>query len=136
MRKVSKVLPRALTHLLPLCSLPAHNPQSYKPLHSPNSLFFVLCFKCSFLSRREKSGVFPGGPVLKNPLCNAGDPGSISDQGTKIPHAAGQLNPHTITTESHNKEPLSHKDPGQPKKKKRREWSDWRTQSRGTQYSV
>ena len=57
--------------------------------------------------------------MLKNPLCNAGDPGSISDQGTKIPHAAGQLNPHTITTESHNKEPLSHKDPGQPKKKKK-----------------
>ena len=28
---------------------------------------------------------FPGGPVVKNPLSNAGDEGSIPDQGIKIP---------------------------------------------------
>ena len=35
-------------------------------------------------------GDFPGGPVVKNLPSNAGDTGSISGQGTKIPHAAGQ----------------------------------------------
>ena len=33
---------------------------------------------------------FPGGPGLKNSLCNAGDVGSIPGQGTKIPHATQQ----------------------------------------------
>ena len=36
---------------------------------------------------------FPGGPVVKNPPYNAGDAGLIPGQGTKIPHAAGQLSP-------------------------------------------
>ena len=30
---------------------------------------------------------FPGGPMVKNPPSNAGDMGSISGLGTKIPHA-------------------------------------------------
>ena len=30
----------------------------------------------------------PGGPVVKNLPCNAGDMGSIPGQGTKIPPAA------------------------------------------------
>ena len=34
---------------------------------------------------------FPGGPVVENPPCNAGDVGSIPGWGTRIPHAAGQL---------------------------------------------
>ena len=42
---------------------------------------------------------FPGGPVVKNPPYSAGDAGSIPGQGTKIPHAAGQLSPHATTTE-------------------------------------
>ena len=42
---------------------------------------------------------FPGGPVVKNPPCNAGDAGSISGRGTKIPHAAGKLSPRATTTE-------------------------------------
>ena len=42
---------------------------------------------------------FPGGPVVKNPLSNAGDLGSIPGQGTKIPHAVGQLSLHTTTTD-------------------------------------
>ena len=32
-------------------------------------------------------GYFPGGPVVKNLPCNAGDAGSIPGQGTKIPRA-------------------------------------------------
>ena len=34
---------------------------------------------------------FPGGPVVKNTPCNAGDLGLIRGWGTKILHAAGQL---------------------------------------------
>ena len=57
---------------------------------------------------------FPGGPVVKNPPSNAGDVGSISGRGTKIPHAAGQLSPRGATTE-----PTRHNEhPTQPKKKK------------------
>ena len=37
----------------------------------------------------------PGGPMVKNLPCNAGDMGSIPGQGTKIPHAAEQLT-HTL----------------------------------------
>ena len=37
--------------------------------------------------------------MVKNPPSNAGDTGSIPGQGTKIPHATGQLNPHATTTE-------------------------------------
>ena len=44
-------------------------------------------------------GLFPGGPVVKNPPYNAGDAGSIPGQGTNIPHAAGQLSLRAITTE-------------------------------------
>ena len=37
--------------------------------------------------------------MVKNPPSNAGDADSILDQGTEIPHATGQLSPHTTTTE-------------------------------------
>ena len=40
---------------------------------------------------------FSGGPVVKNPPCNAGDLGSIPDWITKIPHATGQLSQQTTT---------------------------------------
>ena len=43
---------------------------------------------------------FPGGSVVKNLPCNAGDTGLIPGWGTKIPHAREQLNPSTTTTES------------------------------------
>ena len=36
--------------------------------------------------------------MVKNPPYNAGDAGSIPDQGTKVPHAAGQLSPRATTT--------------------------------------
>ena len=39
---------------------------------------------------------FPGGPVVKNPPSNAD---SIPGQGTKTPHATGQLSSCTTTTE-------------------------------------
>ena len=42
---------------------------------------------------------FPSGPVVKNPPCNAGDVSSIPGQGTKIPHASGQLSLCANTTE-------------------------------------
>ena len=44
---------------------------------------------------------FPRGPAVKNPPSKAGDAGSIPGQGTKIPHAAGQLNPHTTREPEH-----------------------------------
>ena len=41
---------------------------------------------------------FPGGPVVKNLPSNAGDVGSIPDQGNKILHATEQLSPHALKT--------------------------------------
>ena len=49
--------------------------------------------------RKQTYGDFPRGPVVKNSPSNAGDAGSIPGRGTKIPHAEGQLNPLTTTTE-------------------------------------
>ena len=37
--------------------------------------------------------------MVKNLSCNAGDAGSIPGEGTKIPHAAGQLSLRAATTE-------------------------------------
>ena len=47
----------------------------------------------------KKEGDFPGGPVVKNPPSNARDAGSIPGQGTKIPHATGQLSLRATTAE-------------------------------------
>ena len=44
--------------------------------------------------KKQQLGDFPGGPVVKNLLCNAGDLGLIPGQETKIPHAVGQLTPN------------------------------------------
>ena len=41
----------------------------------------------------------PGGPVVKNPPSDAGDAGLIPGQAPKVPHAVGQLNPHTAAIE-------------------------------------
>ena len=62
---------------------------------------------------------FPGHPVGKTLPSNAGDGGSIPGQGTKIPHAMGQLSPRATATEwalqpvlrskrSHHKEKPAH----------------------------
>ena len=54
-------------------------------------------------SRNHKRD-FPGGPVVKNTSCNAGDKGSIPGQETKIPRAEKQQSPCTATTEpSHSR---------------------------------
>ena len=41
---------------------------------------------------------FPGGPVVENLPCNAGDVGSFPGQGTKIPHAMDQVKLSLSTT--------------------------------------
>ena len=52
-------------------------------------------------SIKSKSWDFPGGPVVKNPFCNAGDDsGLIPGRGTKIAYAAEQLSPRATTGES------------------------------------
>ena len=38
---------------------------------------------------------FPGGPMVKNPPCNAGESGLMLGQGTKIPQDEQQLSPNT-----------------------------------------
>ena len=38
--------------------------------------------------------------MVKNLPCNAGNVDMIPGQGTRIPHAAEQLNPHATTRES------------------------------------
>ena len=46
-------------------------------------------------NQRAVSWNFPGGPVVKNPPCSAGNMGSIPGGETKIPYAVEQLNPGT-----------------------------------------
>ena len=48
-----------------------------------------------WINRKRHMRDFPGGPVVKNLPCNAGDMCSVSDQRTKIPRIAGQLSPST-----------------------------------------
>ena len=57
-------------------------------------------FQC-YLPQCEKTcwRDFPGSPVVKNLPSKVGDAGSIPDQGTKIPHATGQLSSYATTTE-------------------------------------
>ena len=54
--------------------------------------------------------------MVKNPLSSAGDVGSISGWGTKIPHAVGQLSPCATARETCG---YHSEDPAQPKSKKR-----------------
>ena len=49
------------------------------------------CLKA--LLKKTSSWDFPGGPVVKNPPCNAGDTGSIPGRETNSPHAETQLSP-------------------------------------------
>ena len=59
--------------------------------HFPGRIKATEVQKHYALYNRNILGDFPGGPVVKNPSSNAGDAGSIPGQGTKIPHAEGQL---------------------------------------------
>ena len=60
---------------------------------------FLETYNFTRLNQKETNRDFPGGPVVNNLPYNAGDAGSIPSQGTKIPHAMGQLSPCTTTTE-------------------------------------
>ena len=44
-------------------------------------------------ANKSSFGGFPGGLVVKNLPCNAGDVSSIPGRGTRVPHAVGQLSP-------------------------------------------
>ena len=55
-----------------------------------------------------KSWDFPGGPVVKNPPCNARDAGLIPSWGTKILHATKQLSRCPIPTEPTHHNERSH----------------------------
>ena len=59
----------------------------------------------------NKKRDFPGGPVVKNPPSNAGDAGLIPGQGTKIPHAMGQLSlcATLLSLCASTREPVCHK---------------------------
>ena len=73
------------------------------PLHMPHGLVMpgtnygfrakLRCRSpCSTFFLKNFSN-FPGGPVVMNLPSKVGDVGSIRGQGTKIPHASGQLSP-------------------------------------------
>ena len=49
--------------------------------------------------KQRLSRDFPGGPVVKDPPCNAGHKGWIPGKRAKILHAAEQLSPHTAAIE-------------------------------------
>ena len=51
------------------------------------------------MKQKTERGDFPRGPVVRNLPFNAEDVVSSPGEGTKIPHAAEQLNPCTATTE-------------------------------------
>ena len=53
----------------------------------------------SWQNTRSVYRYFPGGPVVKNLPCSAGDTGLIPGWGTKSPHATEQLSSHTASTE-------------------------------------
>ena len=48
----------------------------------------------SSIKETERFGDIPGGPEVKNSLCNAGDMGSIAGWGTEIPFDFELLSPH------------------------------------------
>ena len=58
---------------------------------------------------KKLSKVFPGGPVVKNPLLNAEDMGSVPGRGTKIPRAMKQLSPRATKYWAHTLEPTYHR---------------------------
>ena len=58
--------------------------------------------RVKFTAVKIKGRDFPGGPVVENLPCNAGDTGLIPGGGTKIPQAKEQLTLYTT------REPTSH----------------------------
>ena len=73
------------------------------------------------MHQEKQSWDLPGSPVVKSLSSNAGDTGSIPGQGTKIPHASGQL-----STSATNREPCTlqwraHVTQGRPSTAKKKE---------------
>ena len=52
---------------------------------------------------------FPGGPVVKDLPCDAGNTGSIPDRKAKIPHAMEQLSLRTAPTDPSRHEERAHR---------------------------
>ena len=81
---------------------------------SKNFKFFQRILKCISFIKQNKTKLldFPDGPVVRNPLANAGDTG-FSPWSGKIPYATGQLSLWATTTESVlcNKRNLCHEKP-------------------------
>ena len=71
----------------------------HKSIQDTVSAYKDLLVKTLQTSLKMQGRDFPGGPVVKKLPSSAGDAGSILGQGTKIPHAAGQLSPCATTTE-------------------------------------
>ena len=59
---------------------------------------------------------FPGGPVVKNPSCNARDAGSIPGQGTEVPQLERSLRATTQSQRAQTKDPACHNWPNAAKK--------------------
>ena len=55
---------------------------------------------CIMKYKEQHRRDFPGGPMVKNPPCNARDVGSILGQRIKIPHSMKQLSPRATTRHS------------------------------------
>ena len=61
------------------------------------SFYHFYCFICcNSINIKNFSS-----PVVKNLPCNAGDVGLIPSEGTKIPHASGQLSPLATNYRAH-----------------------------------
>ena len=69
---------------------------------SPLPCFFNLAIISAFLLSQQitELGDFPRGPVVGNPPSSAGDAGSNSDQGGKIPRTMRQLSLCSATMEA------------------------------------
>ena len=80
-----------------LCSL--QTSEALHPSPSWNALLYLIHLSKLYLFFKIKFRDFPGGPVVKNLPSSAGDVDSIPGQGTKIPHATGQLSPRATSTE-------------------------------------
>ena len=67
----------------------------YLTTSSRIKLHFILALKKKKVGKED----FPGGPVVKNLPCSAGDVSSIPAWETGIPQASKQLSPGAATTE-------------------------------------
>ena len=74
---------------------------SLKEKHVGWEILFGLFLQNKIFHKTQLIGYWdsPGGPVIKNLSCSAGDMGSIPGQGIRILHALGKLGPRAATTE-------------------------------------